>query len=228
MANDNHDIPIRRLAELLRNRMGSKEDTAGVFPFADTSSSELPFWRQLEHFRIFSDAVRWLRALGRSTMPGVIVGEEALPSNPRNLNLIFSSDEVSEALRAAWARHRKRERASSRLFTPGGPVIEMELDEATKTFTDGLANAIKVVPLTASTGLVPFTVNSTKDKYRVHVTDRYWYSPVVFGSRLSTPVDDKLYPGTYRFGGDKGGSIIWDLGTHTASPTHTSTTVTRF
>jgi hypothetical protein len=44
----------------------------------------------------------------------------------------------------------------------------------------------------------------------IHITERYWYSPLVFGSVLSTSVDDWVYPADYRFGGDQhGGSITW-------------------
>jgi hypothetical protein len=123
--------------------------------------------------------------------------------------------------------HRERRAEVARARAVEGSVIEMPLEESTQAFSNGMAVALMAAASSSST--VSFTVNSRNANYRVHVTEQYWYSPVVFGSKLSTPVDDMIYPANYRFGGDKsGGRIIWDSGIHTASASRTSTSVTKF
>jgi hypothetical protein len=160
-------------------------------------------------------------------MPGIYFKNGSLPSSPENPGLLSSDDPISVALRDAWTAHRERRAEIRRVRADEGSVIEMPLEESTKAFSNGLAIALVAVAGTAST--VHFTVNSRNTHYRVHITEQYWYSPVVFGSQLSTPVDDMIYPANYRFGGDKsGGPIIWDSGIHTASASRTSTSVTKF
>ena len=145
----------------------------------------------------------------------------------------MGTDPISIGLRDAWSAHRD---GKTELYFRS-PVVAMPLAQATDTFSHGLAVALASIsppspPTHApalTTALVYFTINSQSHKYRVHVTERYWYSPTVFGSKLSTPVEDWIYPADYRIGGDKsGGPITWDQGIHTASATHTATTVSQF
>jgi hypothetical protein len=187
---------------------------------------ELELRRDLQVFR---SAVTYLREWGRKTMPGIYFMNGPLPSSPRDQRLTLSNDPTSATLREAWASHRGRGPDMRRDHVDDGSVIEIPLDESKRIFSNGLASALVMAAANRSTGLIHFTVHAQNDSYRVHVTEQYWFNPVVFGSRLSTPVDDMIEPANYRFGGEKvGGPIIWDSGIHTASPSHTSTTVVRF
>lgn len=222
-----HEV-VHSLAENIRKAIDPSE---GGADFYRPSPELLLNPRQLElnrDLRIFRSAVRFLRRIGHMTMPGIYFETGSLPSSPENPRLVLANDSVSAALREAWTAHREQKPQARRDHADEGSVIEMELGESTRVFSNGLASAFLAAAASGASGLIHFTVNSQNDKYRVHLTEQYWYSPVVFGSSVSTPVDDMVYPANYRFGGDNGGPIVWDSGIHTASTSHTSTTVTKF
>ena len=235
MANGDFDEVAKRIADNLRNRIENpdhrrafQEDSYD--PFGPRSEPAVPRRFELRrNFLVFQGVVMRLRDLGRKTMPGIFFKNGSLPSNPQDPNLQLSNDPISSELRRSWRAHRRQITVTSPDFVDDGSVIEMPLDQSTSVFSNGLARALVSATYSGTTGLIHFTVNSNGKKYRIHRTEQYWYSPVVFGSKLSTPVDDMVYPADYRFGGDlKGGPIIWDFGIHTASSSRTSTAVTKF
>jgi len=227
------DDPEARIARRLRHLIDVDEDlshiVASELPFA--SKVTTPRQLQLEDdFVSFRHLIRTLRSLGRVTMPGIYFETESVPASPRNAGPLYSRDPTSVDILQAWTAHLEGAPHALHEQVREGSVIAMPLTDATRVFTNGIAAAYVAAGSGGSNPLVDFTVNSQNAQYRIHVTERYWFNPTVFGgSKLSTPVDDQLYPGDYRFGGDKGGSpILWDSGIHTVSALKTSTNVMTF
>jgi hypothetical protein len=205
----------------------------GVFGFfwnqatGTSEAASIPRLYKLEHdFRTFNSTLQALYRLGRPSIPAVEVGESLLPSNLASEWLIYSRDTTALNLRKLWSIWLRRE-AGTDFVLEGGAVSTMPINVAARVFADGMSSAVYAA-ISTGTQVIDFEVNSKQSGYRVHSTEQYWYSPVAFGSSDSTPVVASRAPAKYRFGGDTGGSILWDYGTHEVSDTNTSTMLTRF
>ena len=192
------------------------------------SEQAVPRIRSLEEdYNIFRRAVRLLRSWNRRTMTGVMLPGEALPANPVNSYVLTAAVPVAAELRARWGQPGPEPTGRDRGDALEIGVTEIPLPEAINTFASGLGAAL--LSAASCSGVVHFTVHANHRGWRVQRTDRYWYNPMAFGARLTTPVDDQLYPADYRFGGDQsGGVILWDGAIHTVSAARTSTRVTAF
>jgi hypothetical protein len=182
-------------------------------------------------FRVFARAVRILRRWGRDTYPGVYFNDGPLPSDPLNPRILISDDPVSSYLRGRWQYNSDDsvpEPEPVREQNRNGMAIEIELGRAVDQFCQRIANAT-VSSVSSFPKLINFTVHSQNSGFRLQRTYEYWYSPVVFGRAISTPVSQAISPTRYKFGGDRGdGSIIWDSGIHEVSASNTQTTTTAF
>src|SRR6266480_2625798 len=219
--------PDPALAETLSERIAnSLVQPSGALPFAPIMGADdrnrfsaeptatMLLLSLSSHWGIFRRSLQLLRLWGHSTFPGVRCGDLALPSNPTNVRLMSSDDPISAYLRQRW-------QPQPTTFHPpshgspdhGGRPVEIEMEKAIETFSRGLARNVATLA-SGMPRLIRFTVDSNNSGYRAHRTEEYWFNPLVFGSRLSTPVDDVLGPGRYKFGGDKGENttIIWDTG----------------
>lgn len=100
-----------------------------------------------------------------------------------------------------------------------------QLQEASRTFADTIGSSIRSLASNTPLNVSLFTVFSQNPGYRVYSTERYWMSPMVFGSGLTIPVKGHLPDDDYRFGGCKppGNTPIWDAGIHRVSSTNRST-----
>ncbi len=72
-----------------------------------------------------------------------------------------------------------------------------------------------------------FTVHCG-DGYQVHVSEKWRYSPVVFGTTTSSPVSGRLANGYYKFEGLKKETLIKDRGTYLVAPHNNAATLKDF
>jgi hypothetical protein len=220
----------RYFADLLYGSLTATD--ANVFRFWNlaTGTSEaasIPRLYKLEHdFWTFRSTLQALYRLGRSSIPAVEVGEDLLPSNLASDWLIYSRDLTALNLRKLWSALLRRG-GETDIDLESGSASTMPINAAARVFADGMDSAVYSA-ISSNNQIIDFEVNSGQRGYRLHSTEQYWYSPVVFGSLDSTPVTASRAPAKYRFGGETGGSIIWDYGTHEVSDTNTSTKLTRF
>jgi hypothetical protein len=210
------------------------------------SSAEAQFWdnihQRVQHeasnvrllsietdFQIFARAVRTLRRWRRETYPGVYFSDGSLPSNPLNARIVVSNDPVSTYLRGRWQYNSDDPvPAPIREQNRNGGPIEIELNRAIDQFCGKIAHAT-VSSVSSFPRLINFTVHSQKSGFRLQRTYEYWYSPVVFGRSMSTPVSQAISAARYKFGGNLGDdNLIWDLAVHEVSTSNTQTTTTAF
>ncbi len=101
---------------------------------------------------------------------------------------------------------------------------------ALRGFVTLFADSLRALARTSASGGSPgvaFTVHSGHG-YQLDYYRQYRYAPVVFGSKLSSPVSRGLATGHYCFQGRKPGVLIKDSGVHFAGPGNTSTQLTDF
>jgi hypothetical protein len=169
-------------------------------------------------------------------IPGVVLDDDVMPAKVQTemvqnyfgdlirqldlANQISYCDAVKAAHREFDARMERGETEGRPFptFLPAALAIEIFVSR----FTYGLRRAALVA------GGVPVTLHSLNSGYAVRYTPRWLFSVNAFGSSLTTPVTDHLAPASYRFGGDKGGSLTWDPAIHTVTAPSTSTSVTKF
>ncbi len=75
---------------------------------------------------------------------------------------------------------------------------------------------------------VSFTLHASNSGYQVEYYHQYKFSPVVFGSTLTTPVTGILQVGHYHFQGWKSSQLVQDPGVYFAGPSSTSAHVRTF
>jgi len=177
---------------------------------------------------IFHRSVQILGLWGEKTFPGIFFEDDPLPSNPMNGRLRLLDDPISTYLRRRWRLDPDVPRQPPILEqNQVGAPVDIDTDRAIEIFSKKFFKATNVVTSGSSRGIIKFTVNSRTHGYRILVSDEYWYNPIFFGA-FSTPVVGNLAPANYKFGGDRGGNIIWDPVVHPVSNSTTSTMVTAF
>ena len=104
-------------------------------------------------------------------------------------------------------------------------VTLINIYQATKGFFELFIDSMQALRRAINGGYfssVSFTVNANNRGYQVEYYPQYNYSPVVFGSTVTTPVVGTLQVGHYRFQGWKDGVVTPDRGLYFAGPASTS------
>lgn len=148
--------------------------------------------------------------------------------NPRALRAVFDDDEISVPAKSEKRSDYWR-RWSNFLEKKGGTMVEKR--EATiqfmTLFTDSLRAAVRSFATSNRSNFI-FEVRSNLRGYQLEYYPQYNYSPVVFGSTLTTPVYGTPQTGHYKFQGWHNNQLTIDTGVYLASPTNTVVTLRDF
>ncbi len=139
-----------------------------------------------------------------------------------------------------WLERRPPDRALTEWMRdlaegPGGSLPQPNLRvqvvderEATRGFVTQIADSFRTAVryfTSSGGGGQRFTVHTRQHQFQLESYPQYWYSPVVFGATLTSPVDGMLATGHYHFQGWQNGTVVTDGGVYFAGPGSTAATL---
>lgn len=153
--------------------------------------------------------------------------------NPFALHRLLAQSESPDALNGVVpvrAGSSKWRQSLKQLLERSSAVNRIDQGTAARGFVSLLADAMRgLYKGYSQRGQIDtlFTVHSGHG-YQIRVYETLRYSPVVFGSRTSSPVKGRLRFGHYKFEGVKRGALVPDSGTYPVSPHDTTATLVDF